>query len=119
MDLSVVTLLCTSSLLRASGVVAGKTLGSQLGASPGEASSKVTETILVLCVVSEKLVLGLTLCTNAEVVADTFLCVDSCSVSRTTLAVVAVTASAAEFGVEIDSCSVLATVHVKMDVVMV
>lgn len=70
-------------------------------------------------VVSERLVLVLTLCANTEVVGDTFLGVDSCRASWTTLAVEAVTPSVAECGFEIVSCSMLATVHVKMDDVRV
>lgn len=69
---SVVTLLCKSSLSGASSVVAGNALGSQLGTQSEEASSKVTETIFASDVVSERLVLGLKSCANAEVVADTF-----------------------------------------------
>lgn len=43
----------------------------------------------------------------------------NCTESQTTLVVGAGTESAAEFGVETVSCSVVAAEHVKMDVVMV
>lgn len=109
---SVLTALFTS-LPRGSGVVTGKELGSELDTQSEKASFNGTETNLVSGVVSERLVLDSTLC--AEVAADIFSGVVSCSASWETLAVEAVTSSVAELGVETVSSSVRTTVHVIMD----